>query len=126
MIVDCHSCGATYNISDEKIRGRRVRVRCKTCSESIIVDGTQPDADEATRVYSSTFEPAMYAKGVHDEATRVMAPSGPDLRATASTDDEWTVAVGDAEQRKMDLAELISSYTGGLIPDDALVWREGM
>jgi predicted Zn finger-like uncharacterized protein len=125
MIVDCHSCGATYNISDEKIRGRRVRVRCKTCSESIIVDGTQLDAEEATRVYSSTFEPAMYAKGVHDEATRVMAPSGPDLRATASTD-EWTVAVGEAEQRKMDLAELISSYTGGLLPDDALVWREGM
>ena len=24
------------------------------------------------------------------------------------------------------LAELISSYNGGLIPDDALVWREGM
>ncbi|HVW26791.1 MAG TPA: zinc-ribbon domain-containing protein [Polyangiaceae bacterium] len=125
MIVDCHSCGATYNISDEKIRGRRVRVRCKTCNEGIIVDGTQLDPDEATRVYSPTFEPVAYAKGVHDEATRVMAPSGPDLRAAASTD-EWTVAVADAEQRQMDLAELISSYTGGLIPDDALVWREGM
>lgn len=125
MIVDCHSCGATYNISDEKIRGRRVRVRCKSCGEGIIVDGTRVDADEATRVYSPTFEPAMYAKGVHDEATRVMAPSGPDLRATASGE-EWTVNVGESDQRTMGLAELVSAYNGGLVPDDALVWREGM
>ncbi|HEX3593542.1 MAG TPA: zinc-ribbon domain-containing protein, partial [Polyangiaceae bacterium] len=125
MIVDCHSCGATYNISDEKIRGRKVRVRCKSCSEGIIVDGTRVDSDEATRVYSPTFEPAVYAKGVHDEATRVMAPSGPDLRVAASGE-EWTVSAGESDQRTMDLAELISSYNGGLIPDDALVWREGM
>jgi predicted Zn finger-like uncharacterized protein len=125
MIVECHSCGATYNISDEKIRGRRVRVRCKSCNEGIIVDGTRVDSDEATRVYSPNFEPGLYAARVHDEATRVMAPSGPDLRATASND-EWTVNIGESDQRTMDLAELISSYTGGLIPDDALVWREGM
>ncbi|HEX4337846.1 MAG TPA: zinc-ribbon domain-containing protein [Polyangiaceae bacterium] len=125
MIVDCHSCGATYNISDEKIRGRKVRVRCKSCGEGIIVDGTRVDSDEATRVYSPTFEPSAYGKSVHDEATRVVAASGPDLRVTASNE-EWTVSVGSAEQRTMDLAELVSSYNGGLIPDDALVWREGM
>jgi predicted Zn finger-like uncharacterized protein len=125
MIVDCHSCGATYNISDEKIRGRRVRVRCKSCNEGIIVDGTQLESDEATRVFSPNLQPAPYTRGVHDEATRVMAPSGPDLRAAAS-DDEWTVNVEGSDQRNMDLAELVSSYTGGLIPDDALVWREGM
>src|SRR5690242_5563907 len=126
MIVDCQSCGATYNISDEKVRGRRVRVRCKSCGEGIIVDGTRVDSDEATRVYSPNFEPQAYgAGGVHDEATRVMSPSGPDLQATAS-DGEWTVAVSESDQRTMDLAELVSSYTGGLIPDEALVWREGM
>jgi predicted Zn finger-like uncharacterized protein len=126
MIVDCHSCGATYNISDEKIRGRKVRVRCKSCSEGIIVDGTRVDLDEATRVYSPTFEPAAYGRSVHEEATRVVAPSGPDLRATAASPEEWIVNVGESEQRTMDLAELVSSYNGGLIPDEALVWREGM
>ena len=46
MIVDCPSCGATYNISDDKVRGRRVRVRCKNCSGPIIVDGETLDADD--------------------------------------------------------------------------------
>src|SRR5258706_3089291 len=124
MIVDCQSCGTTYNLSDEKVRGRRVRVRCKSCSEGIIVDGTRVDSDEATRVYSPNFEPAAYGAGVHDEATRVMSPSGPELQATAS-EEEWTVAVSESDQRTMHMAELVSAYTGGLVPDEGLVWREG-
>ena len=58
MIVDCPSCGATYNISDDKVRGRRVRVRCKSCGDGIIVDGAQLAAEDATRVYSPNFESA--------------------------------------------------------------------
>src|SRR5260221_9946144 len=126
MIVDCHSCGATYNISDEKVRGRRVRVRCKSCNEGIIVDGTRLDAEDATRVYSPNFEPAAYAaaEASNDESTRVMSAGGPEWRAPGTED--WTVNVSETEQRVMGLPELVSAYTGGLVSDDAFVWREGM
>jgi len=85
MIADCLSCGATYNISDDKVRGRRVRVRCKSCGNAVVVDGTQVAPDDATHVYSPSFEPdatRVYAPGFEpaaydeaegrDEATRVM------------------------------------------------------
>lgn len=39
MKITCQSCGAKYAIADEKVRGRRVKVRCKGCNEPIIVDG---------------------------------------------------------------------------------------
>lgn len=39
MKVTCHSCGAKYAIADDKVRGRRVKVRCKSCSTPIVVDG---------------------------------------------------------------------------------------
>jgi len=39
MKITCNSCGAKYAIADEKVRGRRVKVRCKSCSEPIVVDG---------------------------------------------------------------------------------------
>lgn len=84
MIVECHSCGASYNISDERVRGRRVRVRCKGCNEAIIIDGTELDADvasdprDATGVYSPGFDPQVY--GADGDATRSMSPGDVDWR----------------------------------------------
>ena len=47
MKITCQSCGAKYAIADEKVRGRRVKVRCKSCNEPIVVDGyTEPQDEE--------------------------------------------------------------------------------
>src|SRR3982750_2852638 len=120
MIVDCHSCGATYNISDDKVRGRRVRVRCKTCGEGIIVDGAALDdatrvyspnfEPDATRVYAPTFEPAAYSED-RDESTRVMSASGAEWREPGPED--WTVNLSETEQRTMSLRDLVSGYNTG-------------
>jgi len=118
MIVDCHACGATYNISDDRVRGRRVRVRCKSCGEAIIVDGTQVHADDATRVYAPTFDPAAYGEG-RDEATRVMSASGAEWREPGPAD--WTVNISDTEQRTMSLHEIVAAHESGAITDDAFV-----
>jgi predicted Zn finger-like uncharacterized protein len=136
MIVDCPSCGATYNISDEKVRGRRVRVRCKNCSGPIIVDGEQIDADDATRVYQPSFDPntvedtRVYKPQLEpntyedtDESTRVMTLGGGD---TGPAPGAWTVNVGDADQRTMTLEEIVDTYNGGFITEEAFVWRDGM
>jgi predicted Zn finger-like uncharacterized protein len=124
MIVDCHSCGATYNISDEKVRGRRVRVRCKSCGEGIIVDGMRLDAEDATRVYAPNFEPAAYTAG-REEATRVMSvPSS--SRFGEPGPEDWTVNISDSEQRIMRLDEIVNGYASGLVSDSAYVWKDGM
>jgi predicted Zn finger-like uncharacterized protein len=53
MLIDCPECHASYNVADDKIRGRRVRVRCKHCSAAILVDGrTLPQDAELTRQLS--------------------------------------------------------------------------
>jgi predicted Zn finger-like uncharacterized protein len=44
MKVTCHSCGAKYAIADDKVRGRRVKVRCKSCATPIVVDGYALDS----------------------------------------------------------------------------------
>lgn len=123
MIVDCPSCGATYNISDEKVRGRRVRVRCKNCSGPIIVDGEELDAEDATRVYQPSFEPNTYDDT--DESTRVMSAGSGDP-SEAPPPGAWTVNVSDADQRTMTLEEIVDTYNAGFITEDAFVWRAGM
>ncbi len=104
MKVSCQSCGAQYNLPDDKVRGRKAKVRCKKCSAQIIVDGTAlafEDDDEATRVMMS---PALSADG----------------------EPVWTVNLSDEEQLDMTDAEVIAGWRDGRVTDDAYVWREGM
>jgi predicted Zn finger-like uncharacterized protein len=137
MIVDCPSCGATYNISDEKVRGRRVRVRCKNCSGPIIVDGEQIDADDATRVYQPSFDPntvedtRVYKPQLEpntyedtDESTRVMTVGG--SQSDHPAPGAWTVNVSATDQRTMTLEEIVDTYNSGFITEEAFVWRDGM
>ncbi|MEO6599104.1 MAG: zinc-ribbon domain-containing protein [Polyangiaceae bacterium] len=39
MIVACHACPSQYSVPDAKVRGKKVRITCKHCGASIIVDG---------------------------------------------------------------------------------------
>ncbi|MFB6352281.1 MAG: zinc-ribbon domain-containing protein [Bradymonadaceae bacterium] len=47
MKIVCDSCGAKYSIADEKVRGKVFKIRCKKCSDVIVVKG-QSDEDGAT------------------------------------------------------------------------------
>lgn len=62
MKVSCPACDSKYTIADEKVAGRKVKVRCKSCGGQILINGTIPppapgpeesaaasSADDATR-----------------------------------------------------------------------------
>ncbi|MHC4996991.1 MAG: GYF domain-containing protein, partial [Planctomycetota bacterium] len=44
MKIVCDSCSAKYSIADEKVQGKVFKIRCKKCSNVIVVKGTG-DAD---------------------------------------------------------------------------------
>src|SRR5262245_51177270 len=39
MKIICDSCGTKYSISDDKVRGKVFKIRCKKCSHIIVVRG---------------------------------------------------------------------------------------
>jgi len=39
MKVQCGQCPAKYAVADERIRDKKVRIRCKRCNAAIVVDG---------------------------------------------------------------------------------------
>ena len=44
MKIVCDSCGAKYSIADEKVQGKVFKIRCKKCSNVIVVKGSAEDA----------------------------------------------------------------------------------
>ncbi len=119
MKITCQSCQAKYTIADEKVVGKTVKIKCKKCGATIVVNGNEvaPAAAPGSPVYPGRLP--MDEEG----ATRVF--SGPEPGAAPGAD-EWTVNVSDEDQRTMTSAQLAQAYAAGTISGETYVWRDGM
>jgi predicted Zn finger-like uncharacterized protein len=102
MKIACEACGAKYTIADDKVRGRKVKIRCKGCGTPIVVDGQHgggPSISDAET--DAALEPA--------EAPVI-----------------WSVNLSDTDSRTMSVEEIVEGYASGLVTADAFVWKDGM
>lgn len=105
MKITCDSCGSNYTIADAKVAGRKVKVRCKGCKASILVDGTQ------------------IGENLSEGNTGANAASTGDDNPKK---DLWSVNLSDEESRDMTLDELVAGWKSGTVTEDAYVWKDGM
>ena len=114
MKVSCPSCDAKYTIADDKVVGKKIKVRCKTCSTQILVDGTLPQGTDASG-------DADAAVPLADESSQP-SHSSPE----ASDAGAWTVNISDTEERTMTTKEIVDSALHNQLAPDVFVWKEGM
>ena len=97
MKITCGSCAAKYTVSDEKVQGKTVKVKCRKCGAVIVV--------------SSTGEV---------QTTGGAAAAG---GAAAGADVAYTVSVSDTDQRNMTMPEVIQAYNEGIIDAETRLGR---
>lgn len=119
MNIQCQQCGTSYAVADDKVRGRLMKVRCKSCSEPIRVDGTLLDNTPARASLVSSPELRKAIGG-----TRSAPPTG-GLERPAEDGATWHIAVGDTTQGPYTLDELRDHYRSGAVMLDTLVYCEG-
>ncbi|MBT8491883.1 MAG: zinc-ribbon domain-containing protein, partial [Deltaproteobacteria bacterium] len=119
MKIVCDACGAKYSIADEKVAGKVFKIRCKRCSNIIVVRG---DADQAAA------EPAPDSN-LDQKETRVFDYSGydnPTEAAAAGGDDAvWHVVIDQEQVGPMTAAEIGQRFAAGEIDADSYIWQEG-
>ncbi len=103
MKIACQSCQAKYTIADEKVLGKIVKIRCKKCSATIVINGSDSPAGEA---------PASMGEQAFDYAGQAAG-------------EQWTVNVADGDQRTMTTAELSDAYRAGVVTDETYCWKDG-
>jgi len=113
MKITCQACGAKYTIADDKVRGRKVKIRCKGCSAPIVVDAQQAAPEAAANEGAA---PAAEA-GEAAQAAGLSAPPPAE---------SWSVNLSDTDQRTMTTDEIVAAYQSGVVTSDAFVWKEGM
>ena len=119
MRVACQQCGTAYSVADEKVAGRRVRLRCKHCSESMVIDGTTL----ATPAPSASSDSASAQPEPISDAA--IDGSVPVSRGGTQAGAGWHVAVGDDTQGPYTLDELAQFVAEGRVARDTFVYREG-
>ena len=99
MKITCGSCAAKYTVSDEKVQGKTVKVKCRKCGAVIVV--------------SSTGEVQTTGGG---------AGGGASAAASVS----YTVSISDTDQRTLTLDQIVDAYNEGVIDAETFLWTEGM
>jgi predicted Zn finger-like uncharacterized protein len=118
MKITCDSCGAKYTIADDKVRGRKVKIRCKGCGTAIVVDGQQDKASASTSDAPPSAEGGESGVPLEMGAASAPPPSG--------ADGAWSVNLSETDQRTLSTQEVVDGWKRGEITADAFVWREGM
>jgi predicted Zn finger-like uncharacterized protein len=136
----CNKCQRRYSITDDKVRGKTVKVRCKNCQNVISVEGPPAEVEESTRVVSladverlreqdrslaqeeaaSSAQAASAPAAVswEDEPTRTMP-----LRDTRSP---WFVMVKSKQEGPLDEGGLRELVATGSISARSYFWQQGM
>ena len=56
MKITCQSCQSKYNVADEKVEGKIVKIRCRKCGATIVVNGTGGAATNGTAGADTTAQ----------------------------------------------------------------------
>lgn len=147
----CGGCRTKYQISDEKIRGKILTIRCKKCGAKILVreslgrevGGTVvapiAEDDRALSVevearsavgaqvggsaLQSAFDVAMHANDEADDMPTTIAPTPGNLEAAGV---EWYVAIDGEQSGPFAFAELVRKVQAKEVIGRHYVWHDGM
>ena len=114
MKIVCDACAAKYSIADDKVKGKVFKIRCKKCSNIIVVRGTGGAADEP-------------AAGPYDQKeTRVYDYGSQDAGAAPPADDAvWHVVIDQEQIGPISVADVQARFAAGELDVESYVWREG-
>jgi predicted Zn finger-like uncharacterized protein len=101
MKITCQSCQSKYTVSDEKVQGKTVKIKCRKCGATILVNSGGV----------TTSAPA----------DPVSLSSGGDGGGAS-----YLVNVAEGDQRSMTLPEIIVAYQSTVVTAETYVWADGM
>tara|TARA_R110002096_G_scaffold434832_5_gene658248 strand:+ start:51645 stop:53444 length:1800 start_codon:yes stop_codon:yes gene_type:complete len=115
MKIVCDACGAKYSIADEKVAGKVFKIRCKKCSNIIVVRG---NAEEAAAAPPEEQQP--------NKDTKVFDYQGYDSPQDAmDAEGEWHLVIDQEQVGPMTSAEVRQRFAQGEVDTESYIWKEG-
>jgi predicted Zn finger-like uncharacterized protein len=149
----CDNCKAKYQIADEKVAGKTVRMKCRKCGHQIEVRSAVTETSVSSSPPQAPAAPRPAAKGLATSLSaqkprpQSQAPAGAlagafqrtvehaqtagslgDAAASmnVSVTDEWYVAINGVPVGPVRISELRRKAGAGAVTEDSLCWQEGL
>ncbi|MBI1944409.1 MAG: zinc-ribbon domain-containing protein [Deltaproteobacteria bacterium] len=135
MKFSCDRCATRYSIGDDKVRGKILKIRCKTCGNIVVVReqtgavqataGVAASAGAAAPQPVASAGPAVLAPPRQTQEPRAQQARAQPPQAQRGAVD-WYVAIKGKQHgpaKKDDVARLLRE---GSITERTYVWNEGM
>jgi predicted Zn finger-like uncharacterized protein len=122
MKIICDSCGAKYSIADEKVAGKVFKIRCKKCSNMIVVKSDQAQAAAPAQLNTPSIQPTAMAAPAFQQAAVAQTSV---TQSDPNGEPIWHVVVGGDQQGPFAPSQIGEMLTVGTIDWEAYVWREG-
>jgi len=117
MKIVCDACQAKYSISDDKVQGKVFKIRCKKCSNVIVVRGGAGAAEPA---------PAAQSAPGGDKETRVYDYGHEASAQPAAAEDAiWHLVIQQEQVGPMTAGDVQHRLASGEIDAETFAWREG-
>jgi hypothetical protein len=122
----CRNCKAKYQIADEKVAGRTLRMTCQQCGEPIVVRGNSRNQAASRPLTPGVVggPPPPPASALGASFARQLSEPARDM--AAAPHEEWHVAINDVPVGPMRREEVARKVAMGAIARESLAWREGM
>ena len=105
MLITCPSCGACFDLPDDRLPGRRMRLKCPVCRGRMQVEkravsgrGRATDGDDQRTVWLERLADALVSDILHYHRPRVEAARRSD-RILSELSDEIHLAWSDYKSR---------------------------
>jgi len=103
MKITCQTCQSKYTVSDEKVQGKTVKIKCRKCGATILVNSSGATTSAAGGADSVSISTSASELGV-----------------------SFLVNVAEGDQRSMSLVEVVEAYNISVITAETYVWSDGM
>ncbi len=69
MKISCQSCRRNLAIADEKVLGKIVKIRCKKCGSTIVINGNESGSQTTTSTSGAEAQAFDYGGGLERPAS---------------------------------------------------------
>lgn len=114
----CSNCKAKYQIPNEKVAGRTLRMTCRRCGEEILIRGQFLGGSE------SGATPPPGGGSALGAGFRKQAPAPPPPPAASAQ--QWHVAIQDSPVGPLRREDVAARIADGSLDGESLAWRDGM
>ena len=114
MKIVCDACQAKYSISDDKVQGKVFKIRCKKCSNIIVVRGGAGacGSGACTRARERHARLRLRLRRRHRRPAR-------------GDDAVWHLVINQDQVGPLTVAEVQQKFAAGEVDGETFTWREG-